>query len=94
MIMEVMLMKVSWSEFVACLVTPSTWVIGCGLWVAYLHGMKLEIGLVVVEQDNLNEPYFLWYSKVDLQYMQNLRAIADIHENGVTKETFHEVSFA
>ena len=30
----------------------------------------------------------------DVLYSQSLRGIADIHEEGVTSETFHDVSFA
>jgi len=35
--------------------------------------------------------YVVFIHQVDLLYIQSLRSIADIHNSGVTEETFHEV---
>lgn len=38
--------------------------------------------------------YFSCCLQVDLLYVQSLRGVADIHENGVTAETFDQVGIA
>lgn len=53
-------------------------------------------------EDNLNDCHcllemrirwiYILYLQVDIEYMQSLRAIRDIDQDGVTEDTFHDVS--
>lgn len=53
--------------------------------------VSLRLFLIITFQSCNSEIYPL---QVDMEYMQSLRAIRDIDQDGVTEDTFHDVRFA